>query len=595
MRTLLLGVAIVLFTTDGFAKPNVIVFFSDDHGWPDLGCQGITKDVRTPHLDSLAKGGVRFTSGYVTAPQCTPSRAGILTGKSQNRFGVESNGRSLAGFARELTIAERLREAGYTTGMVGKWHLGPPHEIAQHGFQHVAYRGGHWTNFDRRGERVQVGTRGPKEYHIDADNAYARAFVEKHHENQFFLYVAYRAPHVPLDAPPKYLRRFPGKMPQRRRQALAMISAIDDGVGGVLEALRAKKIEDRTLIFFIGDNGAPLKIHKHDAPGGGPGWDGSINDPLNGEKGMLTEGGIRVPFLAYWKGKVPGARVVDHPVVSLDVAATALAMAGLPEDEKLDGVNLLPCLTGKSTAPPHEALYWRWIAQSAIREGRWKYLRGGEREYLFDLDADRSEKKNLLSTHPEIAKRLREKLTAWSQELSPPGLASGKMSEVWETYFDVYLDGKPAPPLRPRATSRKRDRTPRAQGWVLRNSRAKTTKRGWEVRPKGKTKRGGRPFIAFAGLDLPAKIEVVVDLRAEDSSTVGVAWRTKGQRDFPSDQTKSKPLANTSTGKRAALSVSAEKNVIHLRVHLPPEGATVERIEVRDERGKKLRSWSFVE
>jgi len=426
-------------------RPNVVVIFTDDHGYADLSCQGIVDDVKTPHIDALAAGGVRMTSGYVTAPQCVPSRAGLLTGKYQNRFGVESNRQPLDGFNAERTIAQRLKKAGYATGMIGKWHLGPPGEIVKHGFDDVFYRHGAWTNFNLAGKDVNPGTKFSGLYHIDANNAAAKAFIKRHHAGPFFLYLAYRAPHVPLDATEKYLKRFPGKMPQRRRQALAMLSAVDDGVGGVLASLRQSGIEEKTLIFFIGDNGAPLKIHKEDAPGGGPGWDGSLNDPLNGEKGMLAEGGIRVPFVVYWKGKLDAGQVYDHPVISLDVAATAIAVAGLPHDDKLDGVNLIPYLQGERKDAPHKSLYWRWIAQSAVREGRWKYLRGGPREYLFDLDKDREEKHSVLKQHPDIAARLRTKLTAWSKELNPPGLETEQMGLAIERFFDHYLDGKPVP------------------------------------------------------------------------------------------------------------------------------------------------------
>jgi uncharacterized sulfatase len=167
---------------------------------------------------------------------------------------------------------------------------------------------------------------------------------------------------------------------------------------------------------------------------------------MNGEKGMLSEGGIRVPYLVYWKGTLPAGQVYDHPAISLDVAATAVAVAGQPHDPKLDGVNLIPYLRGEKAGAPHETLYWRWVAQSAAREGKWKYLRGGEREYLFDLEADKEEKRNLLKARPETASRLRAKLERWSSELSPPGLATAPMATTWEAYFDFYLDGKPAPP-----------------------------------------------------------------------------------------------------------------------------------------------------
>jgi uncharacterized sulfatase len=218
-----------------------------------------------------------------------------------------------------------------------------------------------------------------------------------------------------------------------------------------MSSLREYRIEENTLIFLIGDNGAPLKIHKIDAPGGGPGWDGSLNDPLNGEKGMLAEGGIRVPFLMYWKGQINGGQLYHHPVISLDVAATALSLAGLPSDPKLDGVNLIPFLRGESEGAPHETLFWRWIAQSAVREGKWKYLRGGAREYLFDLEADREEKRNLLHQHLELAQQLSAKLDNWAKNLTPPGLEKKSMSVTWEQYYDHYLDGKLVPKPSPQS------------------------------------------------------------------------------------------------------------------------------------------------
>jgi uncharacterized sulfatase len=453
MRSRFLAICVVQLSLFSFAearRPNVIVIFTDDHGWTDLGIQDIRDDLKTPHIDAMAAEGLRMTNGYVTAPQCVPSRAGLLTGKSQNRFGVESNGQSLEGFNNESTIAERLQEAGYATGMTGKWHLGPPPQIPNHGFQDVYYKNANrpgWANFDLNGNRVKPGPETSKLYHLDANSAAAAAFIKSHKDKPFFFYCAYRAPHVPLDAPPKYLSRFPGEMPERRRQALAMISAMDDGVGLIRQTLKAEGLLEHTLIFFIGDNGAPLKIHKLDAPGGGPGWDGSLNEPLNGEKGMLTEGGIRVPFVVSWPGTIDGGKTYDHPVWSLDVAATAVALAELPPDPKLDGVNLIPYLTCQNAEPPHQTLYWRWISQSAVREGDWKLLIGGPREYLYNLSKDKEEKQNLISEHPEIAKRLRVKLKHWSNELQPPGLATGPVAETWSKYFDFYLEGKPAPPL----------------------------------------------------------------------------------------------------------------------------------------------------
>jgi arylsulfatase A-like enzyme len=431
------------------ARPNIIVFFTDDHGYADLGCQGVVEDIKTPRVDALAASGVRMLHGYSTAPQCVPSRGGLLTGRFQSRFGLEDNGSSLDGFNRQSTIAARLQAAGYVTAQFGKWHLGPAAEITRHGFKHVFAQNASApfsANITVDGHDRPMGTMGQEFYHIDACSRAAAAVIERYHDQPFFLYVAYRAPHVPLDPPKAYLDRFPGTMPERRRKALAMLSAVDDGVGRIHDTLEKHGLVEKTLIFYLSDNGAPLKIHKLDEPGGGAGWDGSLNDPLNGEKGMLTEGGIHVPFIVSWPGTIPGGKVYPHPVTALDVAATAAALAGVPVTTDLDGVNLVPHLRGEIKLPPHEALYWRWAAQSAIREGKWKLLRGGEREYLFDLDADLQEKHNLATEHPEIVERLRARLQAWCAQLQPPGLATAPMNRAWNRYYDHYLDGKTARP-----------------------------------------------------------------------------------------------------------------------------------------------------
>lgn len=571
-------------------KPNIVVIFTDDHGYTDMACQGIRDDLKTPNIDALAAGGVRMTSGYVTAPQCIPSRAGLLTGRSQNRFGVESNGESLAGFNAQHTIAERLKKAGYATGMTGKWHLGPPSEIVNHGFDDVYYKNANrpgWANFDLDGNDCEPGPEHSKLYHLDANSAAACAFIRRHHDEPFFFYCAYRAPHVPLDAPPKYLNRFPGKMPERRRQALAMVSAMDDGIGQIMTTLREHKLEENTLIFFIGDNGAPLKIHKLDAPGGGPGWDGSLNEPLNGEKGMLSEGGIRVPFVVNWKGRFRGGQVYDRPVSSLDVAATAVALAGLPHDSQLDGVDLVPFLSGENKAAPHETLYWRWIAQSAVREGKWKYLRGGAREYLYDLNSDREEKHNLLAGHPDVAARLRTKLTSWSADLQPPGIATKGMSETWESYYDVYLDGKPAPKIR--ATFAPQDSDGKVQGWTVRGGKLSIKNGELVVRPAKNGKQ--RPFIVTSGIKWPAKLTAVVTMKSPQAGSAGFTWRCSDQKDFRPDQVAMFECAADKGTHR--VSISAVDEVIHVRLLLPPGGAEIAAIEFQDATGKTLKSWTF--
>jgi len=443
---------LITATAWAVSKPNIIVIYTDDHGYSDLSCQGVFPDVKTPHIDALAVGGVRMTDGYVTAPQCVPSRGGLLSGQYQNKFGLESNGINLDGFNRILTVAERLKQAGYTTGMAGKWHLGPGDKITEHGFDKVFYKNSNrpgTANIDLQGNDVALGPEKTGMYHLDACSSVACSFIERFQDKPFFFYLAYRAPHVPLDPPQKYLDRFPGKMPERRRKALAMLSAVDDGVGQITATLRANNLEEKTLIFVISDNGAPLKIHKKDAFGGGPGWDGSLNDPMNGEKGMLTEGGIRTPFVVSWKGTIPAGQIYSHPVISLDVAATANALAGLPNDAKLDGVNLIPYLTGENDQAPHDVLYWRWVGQAAMRQGKWKYLTGGGREYLFDLVADKEEQHNLLKQYPELAQRMHVNLKTWSRTLKPQGL-SERNTQAGSRFFDWYLEGKKVAPTVPR-------------------------------------------------------------------------------------------------------------------------------------------------
>ena len=480
-KTLLLlptaAFALLLAGAQAPEKPSIIVIFTDDQGYADLGVQGAVKDIRTPHLDRLAQEGVRATAGYITAPQCVPSRAGLLTGRYQQRFGVDHNGLGPLP-PEEATLANRLRKAGYVTGMIGKWHLDPnpscadwikanlpdapsrprspvriPRELTlkylpeNRGFSE--YFCGSLTNYRANytldGKDMPPGWIRDDRFRLDVQSDAAVAFIDRNRSKPFFLYLAYFAPHVPLEATEEYLKRFPGEMPTRRRYGLAMMSAIDDGVGRIAESLRRHGIDEKTVVFFISDNGAPLKIDKKDLPieDKGGAWDGSLNDPWIGEKGMLTEGGIRVPFLVRWKGRLPAGRVYDRPVLSLDVAATAVALAGLPADG-LDGVDLVPYLSGEKKGDPHEALYWRFWSQAAVRSGRWKYLRlGGNREFLFDLEGGAHDSKNLLKDHPDTARELRGKLEAWCGGLKEPGLPDRPLNPQETEWYAHYLGLKP--------------------------------------------------------------------------------------------------------------------------------------------------------
>ncbi|MFP6692887.1 MAG: sulfatase-like hydrolase/transferase [Pirellulales bacterium] len=489
MNRTLVAVLAMMFAFIGYPlkaaeRPNVIIIYTDDHGYADLGCQGIVKDIKTPHTDKLAREGVRFTAGYCSAPQCRPSRAGVLTGRYQNRFGLESNNDAGLPWS-ELTFAERLGEAGYLTGMCGKWHcdravgsngerpdgsmgkrllkkeghykgdrLQNPGEVDRHGFQQYlsGSRSQYLATHDPTGKDLGGKMRyADPRFRIDVQAQWAVSFIRRsaNQENPFCLYVGFFAPHVPLEAPDKYLERFPGEMPRRRRLALAMISAVDDGVGLIDQALTKAGTKENTLVFYIGDNGAPLKLDKFDAPGGGPGWDGSLNDPWIGEKGMLTEGGIRVPFVARWPKQFPQNKVYHRPVIALDATATALVAGGVKLDDKIDGVDLVPFLTGKKTGDPHEALYWRWMGQASIRAGDWKYLKAGERAYLFDLSSEQHEKQNLISKHAERAARLKKQLAAWAEQLVDPGL-DHPLAGV--RMYDHHLDGKVVPRRQPVST-----------------------------------------------------------------------------------------------------------------------------------------------
>ncbi len=452
-------------------KPNIIIILTDDHGYADLGCQKVLDDIRTPNLDRLAADGIRFTQGYATAPQCIPSRAGLLTGRYQQRFGLDANG-TIPLPTGEVTIPQRLQEAGYRTGMVGKWHLDPNHSSEEwirefmpearqgkviipeeSGRHHMPDRRGfsdmfcgniqtYLANYDVDGTTITPArTLRKSGFRIDIQTEAALAFIERSAKQPFFLYLAYFAPHVPLEATKTYLDRFPGDMPERRRTALAMIAAMDDGVGRIRRSIEKHGLTNNTLLFFISDNGAPLKIDMEDLPHSDKkgAWDGSRNDPWIGEKGMLSEGGIRVPFLMTWAGTLPAGKIFNHPVITLDVGATAIGLAGLEKTPALDGVNLIPHLTGKNTKPPHDMLFWRFWKQGAVRKGQWKYLQAGERKYLFDLSSPRHEKANLIADHPEIAAQLRASLERWADGLKKPGLSHGPLKGRERAFINHYM------------------------------------------------------------------------------------------------------------------------------------------------------------
>jgi arylsulfatase A-like enzyme len=404
-------------------KPNIIIFLADDLGYAGVGANGC-KDIPTPHIDSIAKNGVRFTDGYATHCVCSPSRAGLMSGRYQHRFGFEHNSgpeRFAAenfGLPRtEPTLAECLKAAGYATGMVGKWHIGFKEGLRPHerGFDfHYGFLSGARTYLPGKADNDPLIRNGhpvtdEKEYLTDAFAREGVAFLDRSQDKPFFLYVAFNAVHAPMEATEPYLARFPNLTGTRRTHA-GMVAAMDDAVGRVLGNVRSLGQEENTLIFFYSDNGGPTPQTT------------ASNEPLRGYKGQFYEGGIRVPFLAQWKGKLPAGMVYREMVMGFDCHATALAAAGvpLPTDKPLDGVNLLPFLLGKQTGRPHDQLFWRAGEKHAARVGDWKLVqeRGGEAQ-LFNLKDDISEATDLAAKEPAKLKELQAAYAAWDKQMMP--------------------------------------------------------------------------------------------------------------------------------------------------------------------------------
>lgn len=422
-----LGLPEFLSAADKGSRPNIVVVLADDQGYADLGCQGL-KGIPTPNIDSIAANGIRFTSSYVSCPVCSPTRAGLMTGRYQTRFGHEFNPGPPAKAEKhfglpvdEVTIADRLKAAGYVTGAIGKWHLGyePQFHPLKRGFdEFFGFPGGAHDYLNPKADPLNLIYRGTevvdeKEYLTDAFAREAKSFVRRHAGHPFFLYLAFNAVHSPMQATEKYLARFPDIADQKQRRYAAMLSAMDDAVGVVLSELRANNLEENTLVIYLSDNGMPENYAR---PG---------NVPLKGFKGHTYEGGIRVPFLAQFKGRLPAGKVYDKPVISLDIHATALALAGHAEPveargHKLDGVDLMPFLTGANTGRPHETLFWRYGYRRAVRRGDMKlvWIDGGEPE-LYDLAADSGETKNLASEKPDTVKELTALYEKWNAEMVP--------------------------------------------------------------------------------------------------------------------------------------------------------------------------------
>jgi arylsulfatase A-like enzyme len=417
-------------------NPNIIFIVGDDMGYADVGFHGC-QDIPTPHLDALAKSGVRCTNGYVSGPYCSPTRAGLLTGRYQQRFGHEFNpGGGGAGLpVTETTIADRFKKAGYATGLVGKWHLGGAAQFhpQKRGFdEFFGFLSGAHSYFPAKGDGVLRGTQpaDEKEYLTDAFGREAVAFIEKHKAKPFFLYLAFNAVHTPMHADDARLAKFESISDRQRRTYAAMMSAMDENIGRVLAKLRAEKLEKDTLICFISDNGGPTMK--------GTTMNGSVNKPLRGSKRTTLEGGIRVPFIISWKDHLPAERTYDLPVIQLDLLPTALAACSIPvkPEDKLDGVDLLPYLAGGKKTPPHETLYWRFGRQMAIRHGDWKLVKydtaadgdmpGVTGAKLYNLAEDLGESTDLSAKQPDKLKELEGLWKKWEADLAKPLWGGGR-------------------------------------------------------------------------------------------------------------------------------------------------------------------------
>ena len=404
------------------AQPNIVIFYADDLGYGELGCQGFTQDIPTPHIDSIARNGLRFTHGYVAATYCSPSRAGLMTGRYPTRFGHEFNSTAnTVGLRRDqTTMATRLKALGYATAAVGKWHLGnqPENRPTQRGFDEFYGTLNntpffHPTNFidSRVSNDVQTVT-DPNFYTTDAYADRSIDWIERNKNKPWFLYLPFNAQHAPLQAPKKYLERFPKITDEKRQLFAAMMASMDDAIGRVMGKIRALGQEENTLVFFIADNGGPTQSTT------------SHNGPLRGFKMTTFEGGPRVPYLAQWKGKIPAGKTYDLPVMNLDVLPTAIiAAGGKPEASwQLDGVDLMPYLTGAKTSRPHQTLYWRYGPQWAIRDGDMKLVvsKGGSGSpELYNLAADIGESKDLAAAQPAKVKELQAMWEKWSAEQAP--------------------------------------------------------------------------------------------------------------------------------------------------------------------------------
>jgi arylsulfatase A-like enzyme len=434
--TLLIGA-----TATAASQPNIVILLADDMGYGDLVCYG-GKAVPTPNLDRLAVGGVRFTDGYVTCPACAPSRLGLMSGAYQQRFGMFWNSdRTHTLPPQQKLLPELLRGAGYTTGLIGKWNIARKKEtVFDEIHDYVEWESDYFPDAEGRyiGSGIESGTGvrssktnvwGPEkpgdEYLTDRMGRHAVEFIQRHAAQPFCLYVAFNAVHSPWNARRADLAKVAHHPHEVLRLYYAMVAALDENVGRVLDALDAARLTDNTLVVFLSDNG-PANGGKW-IEGWDPAWPKQLivgsAGPLRGQKVEVLEGGIRVPFLLRWPAKLPAGTTFTQPVIACDVLPTACAAAGIPipATSLTDGVNLLPHLAGEKPAPPHATLFWKTKADAALRRGDWKLVLQGPNPapQLYHLATDIGEVKNLATEKPDLTRELHAEWQAWNVTLPP--------------------------------------------------------------------------------------------------------------------------------------------------------------------------------
>ncbi|TMM55756.1 sulfatase [Maribacter algarum] len=417
-------------------QPNIILLFADDAGYADFGFHG-SKEMITPNLDKLASQGVRFQQAYVTHPTCGPSRAGLITGKSQYRFGYEENnvptfmssvsaadGAEMGLPVEEKTMGEYLQERGYSTAVYGKWHLGGADRFhpTKRGFdEFYGFRGGARSYFPYEkppADPMNLMERGfanfeeSKVYLTDAIADESIKFIEKNAKanKPFFAFLSFNAVHTPMDATEEDLAKFPNLSGDRKIVA-AMTLALDRATGKVMDKLEELGIAKNTIVVFTNDNGGPTDKNA------------SSNLPLSGIKSTHLEGGVRVPLIIKYPGKIEANSTYNFPISTFDLLPTFFAAAGGNTNDlkEVDGVDLLPYINGQNITRPHETLFWKRDARAAIRKGDWKLIRFPDRPAeLFYIPEDESELNDLAAKEPERYRTMYKELFAWEASIERP-------------------------------------------------------------------------------------------------------------------------------------------------------------------------------